>query len=233
MKLSDVSALITGGTSGIGYETARLLKEAGANVAVCGRNEEALKNTADQLGVLAVRADIANPADVNNLVNSTLKEFGTINLLINNAAYGYFSPLTDIDLHKFEKMMAVNLTGTMLVSKEVTSHMLEKQYGTIINISSTAGLKGFAGGTPYVASKFALKGMTQCWAYELRKHNIRVVLVNPSEVQTNFASNAGYQQTLSERKLKSEDIAHAIIASVTMEDRGFIPELTVWATNPD
>ena len=105
--------------------------------------------------------------------------------------------------------------------------------GNIINISSTAGKKGFAYGTAYAATKFALKGMTECWQAELRKYNVRVMLVNPSEVQTEFSVNAGNgEREFNPTKLLSEDIAHAVISALEMEDRGFITELTVFATNP-
>jgi 3-oxoacyl-[acyl-carrier protein] reductase len=121
----------------------------------------------------------------------------------------------------------------MLVARDSARHFIERKGGNIINVSSTAGQRGFAGGTAYVASKFALSGMTQCWRTELRHHNIRVMQINPSEVQTDFFSVAGEARTLSERKLRPVDIAHAIIGMLEMEDRGFITDTTVWATNPD
>ena len=104
--------------------------------------------------------------------------------------------------------------------------------GDIINIGSTAGLNGYEGGTVYSSSKFSLRGITQCWRSELRKYNIRVFMVNPSEVATAFANPDRTERTASPNKLHSEEIAHAIKAVLEMEDRGFIPELSVWATNP-
>jgi 3-oxoacyl-[acyl-carrier protein] reductase len=102
-----------------------------------------------------------------------------------------------------------------------------------VNISSTAGLRGASGGTAYYASKFALRGMTECWRAELRKHNIRVVLVNPSEVLTSFAATAGLDRKKENpTKLRSEDIAYAVKGVLEMDDRGFVPELSVFATNP-
>jgi 3-oxoacyl-[acyl-carrier protein] reductase len=87
-------------------------------------------------------------------------------------------------------------------------------------------------GTAYYASKFALRGMTECWRAELRKHNVRVFLVNPSEVLTDFASTAGLAQKANETKLRPEEIAHAVKSALEMDDRGFTTELTVFATNP-
>ena len=103
--------------------------------------------------------------------------------------------------------------------------------GDIVNISSTSGLKGDAQATIYAATKFALRGMSQCWQAELRPKNIRVILVNPSYVQTNFG-RAEEPAALEPRYLRSADIAHAVVSALAMEARGFIPELTVFATNP-
>jgi 3-oxoacyl-[acyl-carrier protein] reductase len=121
----------------------------------------------------------------------------------------------------------------MLVARESAKHFVEKGRGNIVNISSTAGSKGFANGTSYVATKFALGGMTECWRAELRKHNIRVMQVNPSEVLTDFAENSGLgARPDNPTKLHSIDIAHTIASMLEMNDRGFITEASVWATNP-
>jgi 3-oxoacyl-[acyl-carrier protein] reductase len=111
---------------------------------------------------------------------------------------------------------------------------VQRSYGNIINIASTAGQRGFAGGTAYVASKFALSGMTECWRAELRKSNIRVMQVNPSEVQTEFFSRSGRgDRAVSDRKLRLLEIAQTIVSMLELDDRGFITDTTVWATNPD
>jgi len=102
----------------------------------------------------------------------------------------------------------------------------------LINVSSTSGLKGGRGSTAYSSSKFALRGMTECWRDELRRHNVRVMLVNPSEVQTNFFSKVGRDQELSDKKLRSKEIADAIVGALKVDNRGFIPEFSVFATNP-
>jgi 3-oxoacyl-[acyl-carrier protein] reductase len=101
-----------------------------------------------------------------------------------------------------------------------------------VNIASTAALRGAPNGTAYYASKFALRGMTECWRAELRKHNVRVFLINPSEVLTNFSARAGLAQKENASKLRSEDIAHVVKAVLEMDDRGFAPELSIFATNP-
>jgi 3-oxoacyl-[acyl-carrier protein] reductase len=130
-------------------------------------------------------------------------------------------------------MLQTNLMGAMFVGRESAKYFISKNYGNIINISSTAGLNGFASGSAYVASKFALKGMTECWRAELRKHNIRVMLVNPSEVQTEFVKNSGREvKEHNATKLMAEDLALTMKSILELDDRAFIPELSVWATNP-
>jgi 3-oxoacyl-[acyl-carrier protein] reductase len=119
------------------------------------------------------------------------------------------------------------------MAREVCKIFIPQQNGNIINISSTAGLNGFAMGTGYVASKFALKGMTECWRAELRKHNIRVMLINPSEVQTDFFIRAGQEdRPFNPKKLEASEIAHVALAMLQMRDVGFLTEATVFATNP-
>jgi 3-oxoacyl-[acyl-carrier protein] reductase len=233
MDIKNAKVLVTGGSSGIGYETAKMLISEGAKVAICGRNQQQLKKAAGELGAYTINADVSNENDVIQMIESVIKEFKGFNVLINNAAYGYFSAVQNIDTAKFNEMMAVNLTGAMICTRESSKHFIENNYGNIISISSTAGTRGFANGTPYCASKFALAGMTECWRADLRKNNIRVMLVNPSEVQTNFGINAGgKKRDFNPTKLLGEDIAHTIVSMLKMEDRGFITEATVWATNP-
>ena len=233
MKLNNAKVLVTGGSSGIGYDTAKALIEKGAKVVICGRNEENLAKAAKELGAKYMKADVGNEDDVKNLVKFTVNELGGYNVLINNAAYGYFSPLTNIDTAMFSELLKVNITGAMLCGRESAEHFIKNSVGSIINIASSAARNGFANGTPYCATKFALRGMTECWRAELRKHNIRVMLVNPSEVQTNFGKNAGGKgRDFNPSKLEGEQIAHLIVCMLEMNDKGFIPEAGVWATNP-
>ena len=121
----------------------------------------------------------------------------------------------------------------MLMAREAAKHFIERKSGNIINIGSTAAVRGAANGTAYYGSKFALRGMTECWRAELRPYNIRVILVNPSEVLTDFYATAGLPQNKENpTKLRGDDIAHAVQSALEMDDRGFIIELTVFATNP-
>lgn len=110
---------------------------------------------------------------------------------------------------------------------------LKKKQGNIINVASTAAKSGFSGGSAYCASKFAMSALTECWRNELRVHNIRVMQINPSEVQTQFVVNSGRpERPFNETKLRASEIAHVIASMLEMDDRGFVTELTVFATNP-
>ena len=232
MNLGDAIALITGGSSGIGRATAQVLAANGARVAITGRDKGRLAQAARELGVHAIQADVSVEADVDRTYREVLQRFGDLDILVNNAGVGIFKPLVDIDRKGFDALFATNVTGSMLMAREAAKHFIKRQRGNIVNISSTAGLRGAPGGTAYYASKFALRGMTECWRAELRKHNIRVFLVNPSEVLTNFSAAAGLTQKENATKLRSEDIAYMVKAALEMDDRGFTPELSIFATNP-
>ena len=234
MKLKNATALVTGGSSGIGRAIAETLAKSGARVAITGRDKTRLEETARAIGAqVAVQADVSKENDVSRTYREVLGEFGGLDILVNNAGVGTFKPLVETDRAAFEAVFATNVTGAMLMGREAAKHFVERgKGGNIVNISSTAGLRGAAGGTAYYASKFVLRGMTECWRVELRKHNIRVFLVNPSEVITNFAATAGFAQKENPTKLRSEDIAYIVKAVLEMEDRGFTPELSVFATNP-
>lgn len=233
MEIKNATVLITGGSSGIGFETAGKLKEAGAQVIITGKNGAKLDKAAADLGITGIVADVSKEHDVIRMVQKVIQKFGSFNVLINNAGYGYFDQLTDMNLEKFNAVFAVNVAGAMLAARESAKHFIANQYGNIINIASTAGKSGFAYGTAYSASKFALSSMTECWRAELRKFNIRVMQVNPSEVQTEFYMSSGSEERpYNPTKLQAEEIAHTICSMLQMEDRGFITEATVWATNP-
>jgi len=232
MNLRNAVALVTGGSSGIGRSIARALAASGGRVAITGRDKKRLTEAASELGVHAIHADVANEADVKRTHQEVLQKFGDLDILVNNAGSGVFKNLVDMDLKGFEATFATNVTGAMLMARESAKHFVSRKRGNIVNISSTAGLRGAPNGTAYYASKFALRGMTECWRAELRKHNIRVMLVNPSEVLTNFAATAGLPQKASESKLRGDEIAFAVKAILEMDDRGFTPELSVFATNP-
>ncbi len=233
MDLKGARTLITGGSDGIGLAIGQALVEKGARVALLARRSDRLTAAAKEIGAIGITGDVSKPADADAAVARVVQEFGGLDILINNAGFGTFGALTELQLEDFERTFATNVTGAMLMARAAAPHMIRQASGNILNISSTAGLKGFANGTTYCATKFALRGMTECWREELRRHNIRVTLVNPSEVQTNFGKAAGGQaRPFNGKKLRAEEIARAIVGALQIDDRGFIPEFSVFATNP-
>jgi 3-oxoacyl-[acyl-carrier protein] reductase len=234
MNLSDVRAIVTGGSSGIGLATARLLVERGGKVVICGRDETRVREAASSIGAHGVRADVSRENDVVAMFREAERALGTINVLVNNAGFGDFAPLLDVSEASMRSVWETNVLGAMFAAREAARHFVDRGVrGNIVNVASTAAHRGFPGGTAYVSSKFALAGMSECWRAELRKHDIRVMTVNPSEVQTEFFTESGTPRPRSERKLQGIDIAHAIVSMLAIEDRGFVTDMTVWATNPD
>lgn len=233
MNIKDSTFLVTGGSAGIGKATAKLLIDKSGKVAITGRDKSKLEQVAKEIKAFPILADVANEDDIHKTYELFLKEFGKLDCLINNAGIGdSWSELSDIDLKSFHRVYDVNVFGAALMASEAAKLFKKQKSGNIINISSTAGTKGFANGTVYSSSKFALRGMTQCWQAELRKYNVRVMLINPSEVTTAFGNLDRVERDEVKNKLRPFEIAHTIVSALEMDDRGFIPEVTVWATNP-
>ncbi|MEM7103142.1 MAG: SDR family NAD(P)-dependent oxidoreductase [Bacteroidota bacterium] len=232
MEIKGSKVFLTGGSLGIGKATAKMLVDKGAQVVITGRNKERLESAAAETGAIPMVYDMADYEAAQTVLNQAVEKMGGIDVLINNAGIGNFPTLEDLEIEHFEKVFSVNVFGLAMLTKAAAVHFRQQNYGNIINIASTAALKGFARGTVYASSKFAVRCMTQCWQAELRKHNVRVILVNPSEVTTAFANPERKERDTTPKKLRSEEIAHTIVSTLEMDDRGFIPEVTVWATNP-
>ncbi len=233
MNIKGKNIVITGGSLGIGKETAMKLIDKGANVLVTGRSYERLSKVFKNDEAKLLAFDIG---DLNNIIHYANKCLdimgGKIDVLINNAGTGVSSPIEKINKDDFLHVFNVNVFGLSLFTKEIVPKMKIQKSGTIINIGSTASLKGYRNGSIYAASKFAVRCLTQCWQAELREHNIRVCQINPSEVTTAFGNPTRIEREEIHNKLRSKEIAHAIISAIQMDSRGFINELNVWATNP-
>jgi len=233
MDLKNAHALVTGGSSGIGKEMARQLVKSGATVVIAARSKDKLEAAAEEIGAMPIVCDVGDEKQVKELIKKTDQKLDHYNVLINNAGYGNSAKLVDVSTEEMENQLQTNTIGAMMVARESAKVFIKTDYGNIINVSSSSGKRGYSGGTTYVASKFALSGMTECWRAELRPHNIRVMQMNPSEVQTPFFENAGGEEReYNETKLIAEDIAQAMCDMLRMHDRGFITESSVWATNP-
>lgn len=233
MNLKGKNIIITGGSLGIGRETAKNMISKGANVLITGRSESRLKQAQKYSGAKIIEFDIA---DMDNISENAKKCIdildGRIDVLVNNAGIGVSKSIDKLNIEDFLRVFNVNVFGLALFTKEIIPLMIKESYGTIVNIGSTASLKGYKNGSIYSSSKFAVRCLTQCWQAELRQYNIRVCQVNPSEVTTAFGSSERIERENVKNKLTPEEISHSIISSIEMDDRGFINELNIWATNP-
>ncbi len=233
MNVKGKNILITGGSLGIGKETARALVNKGANVLITGRSEQRLNKAREYTGAKIIEFDIS---DHKNMIKNTSRCIdifdGRVDALINNAGVGVRKSIEELNIEDFLKVFNVNVFGLALITKEIVPYMIKASYGTIINIGSTASLKGYKNGSIYSSSKFAVRCLTQCWQNELRPHNIRVCQINPSEVTTAFGSTERLERNDIPNKLTPKEIAHSIVSAIEMDNRGFINEMNIWATNP-
>lgn len=196
-KLDDKVAIITGSSAGLGEQFAHAFGSSGANVVLAARREDRLKSIRDEVsrnyGIksLAIKTDMTKESDIIKLVARTTKEFGTIDILVNNVGMYVVKPLIEQTLDDWNLVISVNLTSAFLASREVAKVMIPKRSGSIINISSTFGF----GGTEftevgYYAAKGGMITMTKALAVELGKYNIRVNSIAPGFFPTDMSKGA-------------------------------------------
>jgi len=221
--------LITGGSQGIGAALVARARTAGHSVVFTGRDTRAIARVAAETGAFGFVADIGKSDENALTVNACVSKMGGVDVLINNAGYAYRAEIGSVDLDLMRAMFDTNVFGMVDITNRLVPGMKERKAGDIINIASTSGMKGNATGTPYAASKWAVRGISQVWQAELRPHGIRVTCVCPSEVQTGFDGKAGRNNP---NKLFAHDIAATIMTTLDMPRRVLWPELAVFASNP-
>ncbi|GGG65383.1 3-ketoacyl-ACP reductase [Paenibacillus radicis (ex Gao et al. 2016)] len=238
MNLQHKTAIITGAGKGIGKATAIALAKEGVQLGLIARTAKDLEvlqaELVQEYGVQVhiATADVGHIEEVNTAVSELIGHLGSVDILINNAGIAQFQTLLDMEPGQWEQIIQTNLMGTYYVTRAALPSMIEKKSGSIINIASTAGERGFATGSAYAASKFAIMGLTESLLQEVRKFNIRVTALTPSTVNTDLAAQAGLKIGDEDRMMQSEDVAELIIAALKLPERVFIKAAGIWTTNP-
>lgn len=237
IDLAGKKALITGGGRGIGREIALHFAEAGMDLVLTSRTKsqlDAVANEVKALGrqVLVVPADVSQEQDVGNLAHLVSQEWGNIDVLVNNAATFARGRVVDLPLKDWDRVINTNLRGVFLVTRAFVPGMIKQKSGTIVMISSTSGKRADPGGSAYCTSKFGLMGFAQSLLYEVRKYNIRVIVVSPSLVDTRVVDYDKVPKEGAGARLRAEDVAEAILHSVSLPPRALVREIELWATNP-
>ena len=223
MNFSGKTAIVTGGSRGIGRAVCLELAKGGANVVLCYAGNESAANDAvaacEALGAkaLAVRCDVADAGEVKALVDTAVKAFGRVDILVNNAGITRDGLLLTMREEDFDAVVATNLRGTFLCMKAVARPMMRQRYGRIVNLSSVVGLRGNAGQVNYAASKAGVVGMTKSLAKELASRNVTVNAVAPGFIETDMtaampesAKTATLAAIPMQRLGAAEDVARAV-----------------------
>lgn len=238
MSLQNKTAIITGAGKGIGLAIATALAQEGVHLGLISRTEGDLEPLASSLQaahnvrVEVAVADVSLDDEVEAVVSGLTGKLGSIDILINNAGIAQFGTLLEMDAELWRQIVEINLMGTYNMLRAVLPGMVAQNSGDIINVASTAGERGFATGSAYCASKFAVMGLTESVMQEVRKHNIRVTALTPSTVNTGLAVNAGLKIGEESRMMQPEDVAELALAALKLPPRVFVKAAGIWTTNP-
>ncbi|MFA5403587.1 MAG: SDR family oxidoreductase, partial [Ignavibacteria bacterium] len=198
-NLKNKVIILTGASKGIGRVTALNLSKYNPRLVLVSRKYDDILKVQNELNkyknsLLLIEADVSKEEDCKKIVDETVKKFGTIDILINNAAQFARGKVIDLSLEDFDRVWATNVRGVFMLTKFVLPYMIKQNIGTILNIASTAGKRGYVGGSAYTASKFALNGFSECLLKEVREYNIRILTISPSMVDTRLKEESEMEE---------------------------------------
>ncbi|HEX4136820.1 MAG TPA: SDR family oxidoreductase [Bryobacteraceae bacterium] len=240
-NLVNKTAIVTGGTRGIGHAIAERLLEEGARVAICGTRQKSVDDALDLLSpkgdTFGVVADISKLEDVRNFVSAVMQKFSGIDILVNNAGAGIFRAVADLTPEEWQRMIGLNLTGTYYCCHEILPIFRQAGGGDVVNISSLAGKNAFAGGAGYNATKFGLNGFSEALMLDYRNEGIRVSTIMPGSVDTEFGRNPAESDRYVRRdknawKIAPEDIAEIVVTMLLMPRRTTVSSIEVRPSRP-
>jgi 3-oxoacyl-[acyl-carrier protein] reductase len=231
------SAIVTGGTEGIGRATAFALGRAGYRVGVCSRSEAKVKRTMEELqreGMEGAGAagDVGDPQQSARISEKLIGQLGEIDVLVNNAGVLIAKPFEELSLDDWDRTMSSNVRSLYLMTRAVLPAMRRRKQGAIVNVASLAGRNGFVGGTAYTASKHAVLGFSRSLMLETRKDNIRVIAICPGSVATEMMRDQPMLKVDPQKVLQPEDVAATILQAIQLPVRAMVSELDIRPTNP-
>jgi len=236
MELAGKTAVVSGGTKGIGRGIAESLVRAGVNVSISARKEDEIERAVDELNALGggravgFVCDVRDYAQVKPFIAGTAEQFGGVDILVNNAGIGIFAPVESMSIEDFRAIIETNLCGVFYCCHEAIPLMKKGGGGYIINISSLAGTNAHPRLAAYNASKFGLNGFSEALMQEVRHDNIKVSYIMPGSVNTEFGGDEPSDQK--SWQLRPEDVARVVMDLLSFPDRALPSRVEIRPSRP-